>query len=246
MLAEAHLLQGKPEQALLFMETAFAVSPDYASNYIRRSKVRIESKDLHGALSDARRAVQLRPESGNSHLALAAALMRLGDAKGCLEAVNEGIERPGDLMLALSLRSEALLALKDYDAAIRLNPNFPVALNNRAWAYFKMGRPAAGLPDVESSILLDPRSAHSYDTRAHIHQWMGRPGTAILDYDRAMYFGGERMIKLYQCGLQNHGLYSGPINGQSSTELRRAIAACVETTDCDPLPPDEECRAATS
>ncbi len=148
--------------------------------------------------------------------------------------------------LAYSLRGDYGTSIQDYDAAIRLNPNFPVALNNRAWAYFKMGRPAAGLPDVESSILLDPRSAHSYDTRAHIHQWMGRPGTAILDYDRAMYFGGERMIKLYQCGLQNHGLYSGPINGQSSTELRRAIAACVESTDCDPLPPDEECRAATS
>jgi len=148
--------------------------------------------------------------------------------------------------LAYSLRGDYVTSIQDYDAAIRINPNFPVALNNRAWAYFKMGRPAVALPDAESSILLDPRSAHSYDTRAHIHQWLGRPGTAILDYDRAMYFGGERMIKLYQCGLQNHGLYNGPINGQPSLELRRAIAVCVESTDCDPLPPDEECRAATS
>src|SRR5690606_17628419 len=40
-------------------------------------------------------------------------------------------------------------AIRDYDEAIRLTPDFAVALNNRAWAYFKSGRPDAGLPDVE-------------------------------------------------------------------------------------------------
>jgi len=148
--------------------------------------------------------------------------------------------------LAFSLQTDYPAAIRDYDEALRINPVFPVALNNRAWAYFKMGRPATGLPDVEASLALDPRSAHSYDTRAHIHQWMGKPDLAMIDYDRAMYFGGERMIKLYQCGLQNHGLFHGRIDGLPSIELRRAMLICVQGTECDPLPPDEECRAATS
>lgn len=194
-----------------------------------------------------------------------APLTARGDIEGCfadqsarrIEACSEVIQTPGIdtnrlslayamRALAFSLRAQYETAIRDYDAAIRLNPSFPVALNNRAWAYFKMGRPATGLPDVEASLALDPRSAHSYDTRAHIHQWMGRPDAALGDYDRAMFFGGERMIKLYQCGLQNNGLYHGKIDGLPSIELRKAMLICVQGTDCDPLPPDEECRAATS
>jgi tetratricopeptide (TPR) repeat protein len=208
---------------------------------------------------------QLRAAVIGLALLAAAPLPARADVEGCfadqstrrIEACSEVIQTPGVdanrlslayamRALAFSLRADYETAIRDYDAAIHLNPSFPVALNNRAWAYFKMGRPATGLPDVEASIALDPRSAHSYDTRAHIHQWMGRPDAALGDYDRAMYFGGERMVKLYQCGLQNNGLYHGPINGLPSIELRKAMLICVQSTECDPLPPDEECRAATS
>lgn len=187
------------------------------------------------------------------------------DVEGCfadqsdrrIEACSDVIATPGIdagrlslayamRALAFSLRAEYDTAIRDYDAALRINPAFPVALNNRAWAFFKMGKPETGLPDVESSLAMDSRSAHSYDTRAHIHQWMGRPDSALADYDRAMFFGGERMIKLYQCGLQNNGLYHGKVDGLVSIELRRAMLLCVQGRECDPLPPDEECRAATS
>jgi hypothetical protein len=61
-----------------------------------------------------------------------------------------------------------------------------------------------------------------------------------------MRFGGERMIRLYQCGLTQLRLYSGATDGVYTPELRRAMQLCVLSADCDPLPPDEECRAATS
>lgn len=148
--------------------------------------------------------------------------------------------------LSHSLKGAYERAIHDYDAAIRLMPDFAIALNNRAWAYFKSGRPAMGLEDVEKSLELDPSSPHTYDTRAHIRQWTGQAAGALSDYDRAMAFGGQRMIKLYQCGLAAAGLYKGPADGQSSIELRRAFEACVQGTTCDPLPADEECKAATS
>lgn len=148
--------------------------------------------------------------------------------------------------LAHSLLGQYDTAIRDYDAALDMVPDFPVALNNRAWAYFKSGRASQGRPDVERSLRLDPMSAHSYDTRAHIKQAAGDAAGALKDYDAAMYFGGERMIKLYQCGLQYHKLYSGPADGVYSTELRAALQACVNGTDCDPLPPDELCRPPIS
>jgi tetratricopeptide (TPR) repeat protein len=148
--------------------------------------------------------------------------------------------------LAYSLKGLYDLALPDYDAAIRLSPDFAVALNNRAWALYKSGRATQGLGDVERSLSLSPGSPHALDTRAHIRQAMGEPAAALADYERAMHFGGERMIKLYQCGLQAQGLYGGDIDGLYSSVLRRALEACVGNPGCDPLPADEECRRVTS
>ena len=51
--------------------------------------------------------------------------------------------------LAFSIKGQYDTAIRDYDAAIALKPDFAIALNNRAWAYFRWGKAAAALPDVE-------------------------------------------------------------------------------------------------
>jgi hypothetical protein len=69
---------------------------------------------------------------------------------------------------------------------------------------------------------------------------------ALHDYDQAMFFGGSRMIRLYQCGLTEARLYKGEIDGTWRPELAQALERCVHDSTCDPLPADEHCRAATS
>ena len=148
--------------------------------------------------------------------------------------------------LALSLIGRYVEAIQDYDRAIEIIPDYAVALNNRAWAKFKLGRIKEAEPDVEASLRLDRTSPHAHDTRAHVRQWQGRAKEALKDYRIAMRLGGPRMVKLYQCGLQANGLYLGPLSGIITESLERALAECVKTTRCDPLPPDEECKAAIS
>jgi tetratricopeptide (TPR) repeat protein len=148
--------------------------------------------------------------------------------------------------LAHSMRSLYGEAISDYDNALILTPNAPIALNNRAWAYFRWGKAAMGTNDIEQSIRLSPLSGASFDTRAHIRQALGNPEGAMADYDQAMRYGGQRMIKMYQCGLTQHGMYKGPQDGVPNAELRAALRTCAMSTTCDPLPADEECRNATS
>jgi tetratricopeptide (TPR) repeat protein len=148
--------------------------------------------------------------------------------------------------LAFSLKGEYATAIRDYDVAIQMQPNFAVALNNRAWAYFRWGKAAAGLPDVEESLRLDPTAGHSLDTRAHIRQVQGDLKGALTDYKKAMYFGGSEMIKLYQCGLTEAGLYQGRVDGIWRRELEDALEQCVARSKCDPLPADEHCRPSIS
>ncbi len=148
--------------------------------------------------------------------------------------------------LGYSLKGEYERAIKDYDAAIKIVPDFAVALNNRAWAYFRSGRGSQGLADVEKSLRLNPLSEHTWDTRAHIRQVMGNFQGALADYEKAIQVGGSRMITLYQCGLKEQGLYHGRIDGLYTSEVRKALKSCAYSRSCDPLPSDEQCQPATS
>ena len=173
--------------------------------------------------------------------------------EGCTALIEQRDQSVADLSfayamraLAYSLKGSYATAIRDYDMAINMRPDFAVALNNRAWAYFRWGKAATGLPDVERSLELSPTSPHTLDTRAHIRQAMGDPAGALRDYDKAMWYGGARMIKLYQCGLTEARLYTGEIDGNWRPELTEALQKCVHDKGCDPLPADEQCRAATS
>lgn len=148
--------------------------------------------------------------------------------------------------LGFSLKRDYGRAIQDYDRSLELVPNFATALNNRAWAYFRWGKAAMGVDDVEKALSYAPDMDAAYDTRAHIKQALGNPASAMEDYQSAMDFGGERMILMYQCGLKDQGLYSGPRDGQQSEELRVALKLCTEDLKCDPLPADENCRPASS
>jgi tetratricopeptide (TPR) repeat protein len=148
--------------------------------------------------------------------------------------------------LALSLRGKYEESINDYDQSLAIQPNSAVALNNRAWAYFRWGRAADGLGDVEKSLRISPFSPHALDTRAHIRQQLGQPGPALQDYEMAMRFGGSRMIRMYQCGLSEAGLYKGELNGEWNPDVSAALAKCVHDVKCDPLPADEQCRPGTS
>lgn len=175
-----------------------------------------------------------------------------------IRACTELIETPGtpqprlamayaNRALSYSLLGEYQRSIQDYDQAIGLFPDFAVALNNRAWAYFKWGRATQGMPDVQRALQIDPQSPHALDTRAHIQQTLGEAGLAMRDYEAAMMFGGTRMVTLYQCGLKMHKLYDGPNDGVIRPPLLQAMKLCIDKGfACDPLPPDEECREATS
>jgi tetratricopeptide (TPR) repeat protein len=148
--------------------------------------------------------------------------------------------------LGYSLKGWFDKAVADYDKAIGLNPDFAAALNNRAWAYYKLGRPQQGAGDVERALELAPGNPYALDTRAHIHQSSGDAAAALSDYELAMRYGGETIVKLYQCGLRSQSLYFGALDGVYSSDVKRALHVCINRKGCDPLPSDEDCKPSVS
>ena len=143
--------------------------------------------------------------------------------------------------LAFSIKGQYDTAIRDYDAAIALKPDFAIALNNRAWAYFRWGKAAAALPDVEKSLQLNASSPHAFDTRAHIRHALGDPEGALSDYYSALRHGGVPIARLYQCGLRGLAFYDGEIDGIQRPELTEALRKCAHDKACEPLPPGDKC-----
>jgi tetratricopeptide (TPR) repeat protein len=134
----------------------------------------------------------------------------------------------------LNLRERAV---RDYDEAIRIAPEFAPALNNRADAYYKLGKAEQGVPDIDRALEIAPQDPIYNVTHGQIGQTLGDHDGAMRDHEAAMAFGGERFIRLYQCGLRRARLYRGPVDGILRPDLRVALRMCVDQGgSCDPMP----------
>jgi tetratricopeptide (TPR) repeat protein len=128
-------------------------------------------------------------------------------------------------------------AVRDYDEAIRIAPQFGAALNNRADAYLKLGKASQGVPDIERALQIAPQDPIYNVTRGQIGQTLGDREGAMRDHEAAMAFGGMRFVRLYQCGLRLVRLYQGPLDGVLRSDLLAALRLCVDQGgNCDPMP----------
>ena len=57
-------------------------------------------------------------------------------------------------------------AIEDFDAAIKIEPDYPLAFGNRAIAYHRKGDLDRAITDYDAAIRLDPGDADSYRNRA--------------------------------------------------------------------------------
>jgi tetratricopeptide (TPR) repeat protein len=176
--------------------------------------------------------------------------------KACSDVIENGDSNPEDLFGAYIMRGRIHAlngrfpdSISDYDAAVRINPDSSLALNNRAWTHFKWNRSTQGMNDVERALGIEPLGHYIWDTRAHLRQVLGDFDGAYADYERSAGIGGAEAVTLYQCGLRERGLYNGPIDGRYSADVRTALKTCAYSETCDPLPKNElaeDCLSATS
>ncbi len=88
--------------------------------------------------------------------------------------------------VAYSLRRGFDQALSDYGAAIRLDPENPLAYYNRGNLHFDRGEHAKAIADYTSAIERDPSFALAYLNRGLAHERTGRNDAAAADYRQAL------------------------------------------------------------
>lgn len=85
-------------------------------------------------------------------------------------------------------------AIADYNKAIRLNPDYALAYNNRGLVYRKLGKYKKALKDYTKAIEIDPYYAEAYAKRGAVYQFTGQVEKALKEFNKAIeimpYFAG--------------------------------------------------------
>lgn len=92
--------------------------------------------------------------------------------------MNRGVE--------LKQKGRLDAAIADYDRAIAIYPNYPLAFNNRANARRDKGDLDGAIADYSAAIALDADYAAAYTNRGRIHEIRNEPRRARADYEAAL------------------------------------------------------------
>jgi len=93
------------------------------------------------------------------------------------------------------------LALKDFDASLRLNPKDVEAFNNRCWTRTVIGDLQAALKDCNEALRLRPNFVDALDSRGLVNLKSGQTKNAIADFDAALRINPRLTSSLYGRGL---------------------------------------------
>lgn len=112
---------------------------------------------------------------------------------GCTAVVDRRTDTPQQIALAYSLRGGAIYykgdpvrAIADYDEAIKLDPAFARAFNNRCWARAVVGRVQEAVADCDESLRLKPGVSNTLENRGFAYLKMGQYDRAIADYEAGL------------------------------------------------------------
>ena len=89
----------------------------------------------------------------------------------------------GGAQLKLGQRA---LAMRDFEKAIELNAEYPLAYNNRGFAHKEAGEYKLAIRDFDKAIELRPGFVQAYVNRGLTYNKMGKRRLASRDFEEAM------------------------------------------------------------
>ncbi len=162
--------------------------------------------ELHRALRDYDRAIQLNPNAAD-------AFNNRGNAYRALNEFDK--------------------AVSDYDEAIRLNPRYAHAYNNRGVIFLEAGEPGLAAADFSQAIDYDAGYANAFRNRGLARTDQRLFDLAISDFDEAFRLnpeighGAEYAIALFGRGhaRRRNGEAGGDADIQEATRLLPDVAS---------------------
>lgn len=163
--------------------------------YVLRGQARRQSGDSHGAASDFGLAIERDPSLAAAYSGRGLCRRALGDLAGALEdfsttltlatptapiLINRGLTRRALAQELPSAEAQPLLeaARGDYDAALALEPNSVIALNNRGVVRLQLGDVTGAIADLDAALERAPEYTSAQRNRTAAEEALRRAATA--------------------------------------------------------------------
>ena len=186
--------------------------PKYAAAFTERGNTYAARGKIDRALQDFEQAIKFNPSYAGVFNSRALLYQRKGDNKP-----RAGRPRPGDQTRSRIrgraqqswldlIRPRATLdrAIADFDRAIKANPHYELALNNRGMIYKAKGEFERALKDFDQALAINSGFAVAMLNRGETLEKVGFHDRAIKDLDRVIKLnaGGPQAYNARGTGAQ--------------------------------------------
>ena len=162
--------------AMVDLNQAIKLQPDYASNYSIRGKLREDLKDFQSAVADLNQAIRLDPNHAQYYQSRSLVHSKMKDFQAAIEDCNQMIKlQPKD---ASGYQCRGIMhlqakdfqgAIADFNQAIPLAPDF-FTFYSRSLAHFAVKDLKGALADVDQAIKLEPSHTNAYFWRGKLRK----------------------------------------------------------------------------
>jgi tetratricopeptide (TPR) repeat protein len=161
--------------------------------YFDAAMDKLQKKFLNVSLDVLLHPTPLADQSAVAHAQAAAAQQPLpSEAQlSAEEYVERGLRRD---------KKDFAGKIEDFTEAIRLNPQYAIAYNNRGDLYAKQGKKEAALADFNEAIRLEPTLVVAYNNRGCVRETIADMDGALADYHEAL-----RLNPQYATAYMNRG-----------------------------------------
>ncbi|MCT7948738.1 tetratricopeptide repeat protein [Ancylothrix sp. C2] len=129
-------------------------------------------------------------------------------------------------------RREYPQAIKEYDQAIKLNPNYADAYLSRGLSYHKLGNSQQAIQDIDRVLQINPNHGRAYLDRAVLRHQIKLVSQAETDAQKAAQIftetGDTNNLKLAQNLLNQWGVALTPLPAETSNKDEEKEKECEE------------------
>lgn len=196
--------KGNYQSALIDLNKAINLNPDYANAFTSRGNTYQALKDYQRAIADHDKAIALNPTLALAYSNRGNAYQDLGDSQRAISNYDKAISLDPQLAIAYTSRGNAYSKLNEYpkalddqNTAISLNPDFSIAYYNRGNIYFALKDHRKAILDFSQAIFFNPNFAYAYSNRGFTYHILKDHKNALDNYNKAISLD-SKLSKAYR------------------------------------------------
>ena len=195
---------GQPEQAAKLAALAVRLDPNDERFWSVLAEAQLRSNDLEGASESLARAKSLKPEKAGLWFAEAAIALRSENPDAAVPLITRGLQLDPknaaayfDLGNARIMQNNFPLALKSFEQATALKPDFWEALNNQSLVLYEMGELDEAIRRWRQVLIIERNAEPMLALAAALHQ-TGEQTEAIQLASTALAKNPNYVLPLHQ------------------------------------------------